>query len=379
MVESLDVRTLLVAVAVVSLLTAIGMARFARRFPRFPGIAWIAAADLLLAVGMLLVANRDHWPEWLTTVVANLFTLGGLVFNAEGLRRYAGGTWPWWSRPYFLFLLLLPLSAWYTYVDPDVRMRLLAFSGCAALTLAGIAFALSRSGAGMRMRLVTLVFSVFAVWMAVRWLLTLAQAPMPSFMSAGGVHALTLIGYAVFVLVKDFGILQDSVRRSLDEVEHQARTDPLTGLMNRRALAEVAKRELAHAARRGSPLSAVLIDIDHFKQVNDRHGHATGDAVLVGMARVLQAHTRAGDASARLGGEEFLLLLPDTDGERAVQVAEKVRQRIAEARFEGAPPFTSSFGVATCAGDGTLDGLLHDADRALYRAKHSGRNRVAQA
>lgn len=376
MLDSLDVRTLLVAIALVSLLTALGMARFAQRFPSFPGIAWIAVADLLLGIGMLLVATRDHAPEWLTTVFANLFTLGGLMLNAEGLRRYAGGQWPWWSRPYVLFLILLPLSAWFTFVEPDVRVRLLGFTACAALTLGGIAIALNASPSGRRLRFVALAFGVFAAWMGGRWVLTFLQAPMPSFMSAGGVHALTLLTYLVFVLVKDFGILQDSVRRSLDEVALQARTDPLTGLLNRRALTELAQRAMAHAVRHGSPLSVVLIDIDHFKQINDTHGHAAGDAVLVGLARLLSANLRAGDVCARLGGEEFLLLLPGTDRTQAMQVAEKLRLLMASEAEGAGIRWSSSFGVCSSDGSSDFEGLLQRADEALYRAKAGGRNRV---
>ena len=374
--ESLDVRTLLVAIGVVSLLAALGMARFARRFPLFPGIAWIAVADLLLGIGMLLVATRDHAPEWLNTVVANLFTLGGLMLNAEGLRRYAGGRWPWWSRPYVLFLVLLPLSAWFTFVDPDVRVRILGFTACAAVTLGAIAMALHGSPAGPRLRFVVLAFGLFAAWMAGRWLLTLVQPPMPTFMSAGGVHALTLLAYVVFVLVKDFGILQDSVRRSLDEVALQARTDPLTGLLNRRAIMELAQPALARARRHGSPLSLVLVDIDHFKAINDAHGHAVGDAVLVDFARLLSTHLRAGDACARLGGEEFLLLLQATGLPQAARVAEKLRDLVASETLGNGIRCSSSFGV--CSSDGGLDfdRLLQRADEALYRAKAKGRNRV---
>jgi diguanylate cyclase (GGDEF)-like protein len=377
--ESLDVRTLLLVVAVVAALTAIGMASFARRFPRFAGIGWFAVADLLLAVGMLLVATRDHAPDWLTTVVANVFTLGGLMLNAEGLRRYAGGRWPWWSRPYALFLVLLPAAAWFTYVDPDVRARILVFTGCAGLTLAAIALALHRSPAGVRLRPVVMAFAGFALWMLGRWLLTWFEAPMPTFMAAGTVHALTLVGYIVFVMAKDYGVLRDSVGQSLDEVAAQARTDPLTGLLNRRALAEIAVPALARARRSGSPLSLVLLDIDHFKQVNDAHGHAAGDAVLVGIAAMLRSRLRAGDGCARLGGEEFVLLLPDTGEAQALQVAEALRAQLAASDVAGVGPSTASFGVSTGRGDADFDTLLREADRAMYAAKAAGRNRVVQA
>jgi diguanylate cyclase (GGDEF)-like protein len=301
------------------------------------------------------------------------------MLNAEGLRRYAGGRWPWWSRPYALFLVLLPAAAWFTYVDPDVRARILVFTGCAGLTLAAIALALHRSPAGVRLRPVVMAFAGFALWMLGRWLLTWFEAPMPTFMAAGTVHALTLVGYIVFVMAKDYGVLRDSVGQSLDEVAVQARTDPLTGLLNRRALAEIAVPALARARRSGSPLSLVLLDIDHFKQVNDAHGHAAGDAVLVGIAAMLRSRLRAGDGCARLGGEEFVLLLPDTGEAQALQVAEALRAQLAASDVAGVGPSTASFGVSTGRGDADFDTLLREADRAMYAAKAAGRNRVVQA
>ena len=379
MLDALDVRTLLVVVGIVILLAAFGMARFASRFPRFPGLAWIAGADLLLAIGILLVVSRDVAPAWLSTVVANLFAVAGLLLNAEGLRRHVGGEWPWWSRPYVLFLVHVPLVLWFTYVDYDVRMRVLSHTGFTAWVLAGVAIALWRSPARSRMRFVVAAFALFAGWMAFRWGLALAQAPIPSFMGAGGIHALGLIGYAVFVLVKDAGILQEIVQRSLDEMEQQARTDPLTGLLNRRAFGDVAARAMAQARRRGQPLSVVLVDIDHFKQINDVHGHATGDAVLVDVARRLESQVRAGDACARFGGEEFLVLLPDTAAAQAVTVAEKLRSALQSSPTVAGLPLTASFGVAGSEGLDALDRVLEGADRALYRAKAAGRNRVEWA
>ncbi|MCZ8064156.1 GGDEF domain-containing protein [Silanimonas sp.] len=379
MTQFLDVRTLLVMVAVIATLSAIGMASFGRRYPRFSGVAWFAVADLFLAIGMLLVATRDYAPDWLTTVVANVFSLGGLLLNAEGLRRYAGGDWPWWSRPYFLFLLLLPVTAWFTYVDPDVRIRVLAFTGCVGFTLCAIAVALHRSPAGPRLRLVQLAFGGFALWMAGRWLFTLTNAPMPSFMDAGSVHAMTILGYVVFVMTKNYGILRDSVGQALGEIEAQAHTDALTGLLNRRGLAEFAAPAIARARRQGSPFSVALLDIDHFKRINDAHGHAAGDAVLVGIAGILRSRLRASDACARLGGEEFVLLLPDTNEAQALHVADVLRERVASVEFLGVGRCTVSFGVSTRRDDADLADMLRAADRAMYAAKAAGRNLVVQA
>jgi diguanylate cyclase (GGDEF)-like protein len=130
------------------------------------------------------------------------------------------------------------------------------------------------------------------------------------------------------------------------------------------------------ARRHGHPLSIAVLDLDHFKRVNDRHGHKTGDQVLVAAAHALGTNLRAEDQLGRLGGEEFLVLLPDTDVEAAAHVAEKLRAAVACAPTT--VPVTVSIGLATWDGEAT-DDLLHRADEALYAAKDAGRDRVMAA
>jgi diguanylate cyclase (GGDEF)-like protein len=130
------------------------------------------------------------------------------------------------------------------------------------------------------------------------------------------------------------------------------------------------------ARRHGHPLSIAILDLDHFKRVNDSHGHKVGDDVLVAAAHAMGTHLRAEDQLGRLGGEEFLVLLPDTDGEAAGHVAEKLRAEVAAAPSPVA--VTVSIGVATWDGEAPED-LLHRADEALYAAKEAGRDRVLAA
>lgn len=156
----------------------------------------------------------------------------------------------------------------------------------------------------------------------------------------------------------------------------EAVRDPLTGLHNRRFL----DRELAGALQRETPVAVVVVDVDHFKSVNDRYGHAAGDDVLVAVARVLRAGTRTGDVVARSGGEEFVVVLPDTDLAEACTRAEEIRRLCAATvhPVAGGPVrVTLSAGVAVAGPEGTgASALLSAADRALYRAKSAGRDRV---
>ena len=156
-----------------------------------------------------------------------------------------------------------------------------------------------------------------------------------------------------------------------------ARTDALTGVPNRRRFEEALEQELARSEREASPLSLIFVDLDHFKRVNDDFGHDVGDAVLVAAARFLQSRLRPYDTLARWGGEELVILLPETSGEQACAIAERLRAGLASVIVPSCPrSVTGSFGVARRRGGEAASELLRRADEAAYRAKQGGRNRV---
>lgn len=179
--------------------------------------------------------------------------------------------------------------------------------------------------------------------------------------------------------------VQDITERKLLEqrLEKQARTDFLTGLANRRHFLEVAERELARVQRFGTPLSLVMLDLDHFKGINDSYGHEAGDKVLQNLAKVCRNQCRELDVVGRLGGEEFAILFPETPAQAAAEVVDRLRLAIAHSAVElgdgKSLHYTASFGLTEFhADDSLVDMLLNRADRALYQAKHQGRNRVCQ-
>jgi diguanylate cyclase (GGDEF)-like protein len=189
--------------------------------------------------------------------------------------------------------------------------------------------------------------------------------------------------------------MQDDLRRVNAELERSRAAlaelvirDDLTGLVNRRELDRLLAIETHRSRRYGGPVALVMIDIDHFKRVNDGHGHAAGDVVLRQVGRLLAGEARSCDVAARYGGEELAVILPVTDATGAAAFAERVRARIASARFIVSPAggpdvvltVTASFGVAAIPEDADSESeLLRSADVALYAAKRGGRNRVATA
>jgi len=169
----------------------------------------------------------------------------------------------------------------------------------------------------------------------------------------------------------------------LEESQRLATTDPLTGLFNRRAFVTSLEREIARAERHPSPISLLVLDLDHFKSVNDSYGHGIGDVVLAALGAELRRRSRASDLLGRWGGEEFLLALPSTNEAGALTMAERIREsvtrlEVADARGETIP-LTVSIGVAERVAGETVDALVDRADRAMYEAKLAGRNRVVRA
>jgi two-component system, cell cycle response regulator len=199
------------------------------------------------------------------------------------------------------------------------------------------------------------------------------------------VNELERLADTVLELNRDYAQAQfDLVQVNHKLQQHEAQlvalslTDSLTGVGNRRLLEQALASETNRSERTGETLSAFMADLDHFKRVNDTYGHEAGDKVLAGFTGLLRQSTRAIDIVARLGGEEFVVLMPATNLENAAAVAERIREALARCQLGPlTQSVTASFGVAELAPGERGDALLRRADSALYEAKRSGRNRVA--
>ena len=284
-------------------------------------------------------------------------------------------------------------------ITPSVGRQFFAFFflACAVMLLLSMAHAVRAGHAGDReARAIAAGLVVLILTLIVDILAATAVIPL--------IPGLPIVGFMTLFLVAGMALntryerehgelvalrhdLEQRVHdrtRELEEANQQlaeaSRTDSLTGLPNRRGFLELSDHEVKRSARAGAPLSVVMMDLDRFKEINDRHGHAGGDDLLQAAAKRLRSVTRAQDLVARWGGEEFILLLPDTDSEAAAVAAEKVRAALGAYEFERngtREAITASFGVAAHDPARALEATIAAADEALYRAKEAGRNRVA--
>jgi diguanylate cyclase (GGDEF)-like protein len=258
-----------------------------------------------------------------------------------------------WSAPALALVLLAATFMWQVL---DEAQTWVLVTLAARLPLSTISFSARRSIARLSLLLVGIPFAY--IWRDNPWIALLALAP----------------------LGKGLGLL------GVSELEHRGQTDARTGLFNAGRFDELLDGALTEARSEGSSFALLIADIDHFKQVNDVHGHPAGDRVIQQMGAVLSSIARSNDVAARIGGEEFALILPRSDLDGALSFAERLRRRVADEPFEtgsgeGNPlSITTSVGVALFPADAdTAPALYARADAALYAAKRSGRNRVCYA
>lgn len=233
---------------------------------------------------------------------------------------------------------------------------------------------------GQRKKIVVVLLTSFICLAMDRWLKAMPPLTLLPADTVSMLHTFNLGAYFALMAVLAFSYAK-TVADAERGLHKHATTDVLTGLRNRRRLLELAHAELARARRSSTPVSIIIADVDLFKSINDRYGHPTGDQVIVGIARCLQQCVRQQDHTARWGGEEFIIVLPDIDLHGACAAAERMRQRIEQLRIAediDTLRCTASFGVSEWKhGRGeTFEQCLDKADAALYCAKQMGRNRV---
>jgi len=387
-----DPATLFTAVGYTGLMVALAMTLLGADHRLEAGFgAWRSGLAIhgtsMLAFGLRPAIN-DVVSIFATTGLGSLALLV-LLAAANRLRGRRSSLRP----PAAIVVVAMVLIAWYTLGDPNPSARV-AVNGAVVIMLQALILAALVGGRSEeRSAAFDLLLSSTAVGLAGN----LLRAYDVLLGSGAGPHEATGIGLLQLLAIGGFyvgsgvsvvGIFEARARRGLervrDELEALASTDHLTSLANRRAFTARLEEEVQRARRYGRPLALVLLDVDDFKAVNDRYGHPTGDLVLQHLADMLFDEVRSSDMAARIGGEEFALILAETGRNEARELADRLRERVEASPLRGervAEPLgiTLSLGVCERNADDDSDTMLRRADRALYQAKNGGRNRTVMA
>lgn len=365
--------------AVMPGLMSLVMFSLGRGFPaNIRGVGHWATGSLLVSFSAVLLALRGGVPDWLSVVVGN----GGLILGT--------GLWVIGSELFYgrhpsrrVLTLLIAIGAiamgWLTWVQPSFGGRVFCMSVILSCEYGATSIVMLRFGRGSNavhfVGAMLLVLSAVAAARAI----TMCVPSMAStgLLSVDIMQRIYLITSAVMSLTVTVGMLFVAMDRLRTQLEQQSFMDPLTGLLNRRAFLSAHQQERDKTLRVGGTLALLLIDLDHFKQVNDTYGHATGDRILIDFAKRVAGVLPASAHFARWGGEEFAVLVPRASPEEAKDEAERIRRLVAQRGDDALPGYTCSIGVAcTSAAEASIEQLARDADEALYSAKRSGRNCV---
>lgn len=339
----------------------------------------------LMTLGVTLLAMRPHLPLVPAVLAGNVAMAACGLMMLRGVALHLERPLPLW-RPLLLAVTFMACIFAFLVMWPDLGIRLQVFSAFAVLVNGWIAVLLLRYAPPQQRtscRLAAAVFLAEAMLYAVRLWLPVAPGAGEDIMRTGSPMFATYLAGVMLELARCFAMVLLLVERMLVDLRRAARTDGLTGLLNRSAVLADGQARLQQLRRQRRSLVLLLIDVDHFKQINDRWGHPAGDEVLRHFAGVLQQCLRGRDhLLGRYGGEEFVLVLAGSSQAEAMDLAAMIRVHLQQwpaPLAQGPVAVTASVGLAVDAGQGGLGQLLAAADAALYRAKSEGRDRLVCA
>lgn len=345
------------------------------------GIGYWAVGALMIALGVLGTFLLSGTLPGAPLAIANIVTVAGFIVTWWGIDAFFGR--PPGYRPGLAILAIAAVAVIYFIAIGDSRSRVLVLLAVFALMCGLRLYSMLREidpGTRFSQIMTSLALGAQSVYYLVLATAVFSLPPIDKPLAQVSVYGWIFLIPMLLSIVVVFGIVLLVNQTIATRLQESARRDLLTEALTRRAMEEVAADELARSRRHNLPLSLLLLDIDHFKLVNDQYGHAAGDAALRQFAAAVRRCLRREDVFGRLGGEEFCALLPSTAVGGAAQLAERIRQSVANLAVEAGGHRLSlkvSVGVASLdAQGGNWDELVNQADRAMYAAKRAGRNRV---
>ena len=371
---------LLVLLALVAMTTCMLFAAW-RLHPDIRGLREWFLGFLFALINIVDFSFKPDIPPLLDLFIVQFSLVMTGVMGCLGVYRFVGKKRFPFKTSVCAVVVVLASTSYYLMVVPSLPIRFMIGSTANGLFLivgAMVMFQYSKRFPARMLFAGALLFH--GAFMVIRSFLVNAPSKDLLFSDASFSFAqLILMEQVVVTVLFSLGVVMLINERVSHELKIRADRDSLTNLFNRGAFMRQLDKEVSRAVRSGAPLSLLIIDLDHFKSINDRYGHAAGDLALFAFAEIVGRTIRIEDTPGRLGGEEFAVALPNTQRKAAVQIAERLRLNVSNAviEFEDQPiQLSISVGVSTLTASDRVESLLCRADQALYRAKASGRNRV---
>jgi diguanylate cyclase (GGDEF)-like protein len=378
----MDVRTILYLNIFLLAGCTVGLSVIAFHQPRFRQFLLLAIAYAIGGVSTVLRMQQGHIPDFFVLVLSNLLLIAALLLIHRCFAAFVKADMrTGWLEALFLIPTFAGL-VYYTLIHPNYGARSLlmsvAFAGVSAVS-AYVLIHYADPAVKIPCMATAVLYMAFGVMTTIRCVGIIFWGVAQDFFVSSTSQLIGFLGFYILIGGIPVGYFWMTSTRLYANQELLARTDSLTGLLNRRGLEEHARREMGRSSRQGASLAVLAIDLDHFKNINDKYGHQIGDAVLCAIATALTTTMRGHDFPARFGGEEFVVLLTNTTRENAVITAERIRSVVTSLSVRVDRHdlgFTASFGIAMLNPGDSLEETLRRADRALYEAKVAGRNRV---
>lgn len=378
-----DIRSLLIAVALANLFCAAARFLLWRMHPAIPGLGrWaLAGFAAVAALFLIFLYGIKHWPPLLS--LSQMFVVIGLVLAWDGFRRFLGLS----PLPTLILTVIAALVfTWIATVQLQHALHIRALINAIIIVILSALIARELLTAPkpipIAVRATGWIYALNAVVFFVRAVVADPAAEPLSPLNLNGFTAFMLLWWLCMTIAITLGMVLMTTERLQADLDGQANRDPLTGALNRRAFPVIAENAIAQSRRYNKPLSVLMMDLDNFKQINDRLGHHGGDMMLCRFVEIVDEVLRDEDIFCRFGGEEFVALLPNASDKMALVAAERLRNAVSRElskldTTDDTQPYTDvtvSIGIAQLGQDEDIESLLSRADTALYQAKDNGRN-----
>ncbi|WP_318495790.1 GGDEF domain-containing protein [Photobacterium leiognathi] len=380
----LDMRTVSFLVSFLSFIFGVGLLFFHFEQKNFKGINLVAISQICMSIGIGLIFLLGKIPMWVSALLSNMILCGGFTLCLYGICQYRDAC----SRLCKISLLgLIPLFIallYFYFIENSLNTRAATASLHLGITQLFACIVIVKGKAfdnPLPQYTLALAFGLVSLTMFIRALLLIQADELNQYIQAGWVHQIPYLSSMFLIMATSFSLVWLVNGRLTRSVEALSIRDNLTSLYNRRGMDKLTNQITTDKSKQPLPLVVMMCDIDHFKSINDQFGHLVGDQVIVNVSEQIQACVRVNDVAIRYGGEEFLILLPNTPLANAHIVAERIRNAVYNipVHHQNMSPISISIGVSQQHKGDNLDSLIREADKALYQAKQNGRNCVVIA